>query len=187
MAKKTMTVAEYAKHQGITPRSVRRHIHEGMIPAAAVAKQGRPLMIDRSKADKAMAHRISRAEILRGTSEPKKAADQSKATRGAKATGLSYSEARLAKVRNQAELLKLSVDEKSGKLVSAEKVKKAAFDLARMTRDKLLSIPDRISPVLAAEQDQAKIASTLTAEIRQALEELSNEGPFSGPRKEKKA
>ena len=52
-------------------------------------------------------------------------------------------------------------------------MKSAAFSKARIARDSLLNIPDRIAAVLAAEADQEKIHALLSSEIRQALEDLT--------------
>ncbi len=168
-----ITLKEYATHQKMTERSLRKHITEGLIPAAAVSHEGRKMMIDVKAADKALSCRIPRRVSLAATSgTPKKAAVR-KVIEKAGTANITYAEARLLKARYQAALLKIDIDQRTSKLVSAEQVKKAAFDQARMLRDSLLNIPERIGAILAAESDQGKITSLLTTEIRQALEGLS--------------
>jgi hypothetical protein len=54
-------------------------------------------------------------------------------------------------------------------------MEKAAFDCARATRDKLLTISDRLCNVLAAETDPYKVRELLDTEIRKALEEIQIE------------
>jgi hypothetical protein len=68
-----------------------------------------------------------------------------------------------------AELSKLEFDEKSGKLTEVEKVKRDAFKLARVVRDAMLNIPDRVAHELAHDSDPARVHIRLTEEIRFAL------------------
>jgi phage terminase Nu1 subunit (DNA packaging protein) len=84
-----------------------------------------------------------------------------------------FEDARAVAAQHKAALLELELHERKGRLIDAEKVKAAAFAQGRMVCDKLLNIPDRVAPIIAAETDQTKVAELLTREIRQALEELS--------------
>jgi len=59
--------------------------------------------------------------------------------------------------------------------VDADDVKVAAFNRARVVRDALLNIPERLAAVLAAETDEQRVHGMLTAEIRAACEELSGD------------
>ena len=74
----------------------------------------------------------------------------------------------------QAELAKLEVDLKRGELVSADSVKKAAFDLAKTVRESLINIPDRVANQFAAEADPQAIHMALSHEIQSALERLAD-------------
>jgi hypothetical protein len=80
------------------------------------------------------------------------------------------------RIKNEVErgkLLEAKVKSEIGQLVSLEDVKKVAFARGRIIRDSMLNIPDRISFLLATENDASKIHEILTKEIREALEELS--------------
>lgn len=74
-------------------------------------------------------------------------------------------------MRGEVERLKL--EELRGKLASRADVETAAFERARAVRDAMLSIPDRISPLLAAESDEHAVNELLRAEIEAALSALS--------------
>ncbi|MBI3693743.1 MAG: hypothetical protein HY238_02725 [Acidobacteria bacterium] len=74
-------------------------------------------------------------------------------------------------------LAKLDYEERSGKLVDAEEVTKAAFDDARVVRDRLLTIADRIASLLAAESDSKKVYNILASGIRDAQFEWDS-GPM---------
>ena len=79
----------------------------------------------------------------------------------------------------RSKLLEIKARVEAGRYVDAEEVKAAAFNKARVVRDGLLNIPDRLSAVLAAENNAVRIHEVLSAEIRAALEELTN-GPERG-------
>ena len=169
------TVKEYAKHRGITERSLRRYLAEGLIPEDAISKAGRVIKIDQAKADRFLDKNIVTRKELLGKSSPTKATPEEKTRtiEQAGTSGLGFHEARTLAQRYKAALLKIELDQKTGRLVDAEAVRVAAFNKGRAVRDSLLNIPDRISPILAAEKDQMKVADILTREIRTALEELS--------------
>jgi hypothetical protein len=59
-----------------------------------------------------------------------------------------------------------------GKIIRA-----VAFNLYRQFRDHLLSIPDRIGPILTAETDGDKVYQMLTGEIRKALNDFADPPP----------
>jgi hypothetical protein len=80
------------------------------------------------------------------------------------------------KLKNEIErgrILEARAKAEIGRLVSVEEVKKVAFARGRIIRDGLMNIPDRISSLLADENDAAKIHEILSKEIREVLEELS--------------
>jgi hypothetical protein len=64
------------------------------------------------------------------------------------------------------------------RLVEMTRVQRVAFDVARVLRDNLLGIPDRVSPQLTVMKDEFEIHSFITKEIRgavdQALKNLEN-------------
>ena len=83
--------------------------------------------------------------------------------------GMSFSAARTLKEQYNAEMKKLDYEERSGKLLRDEDVRKGAFEMYRKTRDSLLNIIDRISAQLAAEKKEANVRIILENEIRNAL------------------
>ena len=166
-----VTVKEYAGHRGVTERQIRRYLSDGMIPPAALSKKGRFILIDTDKADRILDKAVLSSKVV-SPRTPQPQVMERVAKKGG-TSGLDFTEARTLKERYKAALLKIELDEKTGRLVDSEAVKVAAFNKARAVRDSLLNIPDRISPILAAEKDQMKVADILTREIRTALEELS--------------
>jgi phage terminase Nu1 subunit (DNA packaging protein) len=86
-----------------------------------------------------------------------------------------YAEAWARKEAALAELRELQLRKKKGELVTKVSVRKAAFDSSRRARDRMENIPSRVSGILAAESSQEKIFAILAKEIREALEDLSND------------
>jgi phage terminase Nu1 subunit (DNA packaging protein) len=68
------------------------------------------------------------------------------------------------------ESLKLANDEKRGRLIDAEVVRRESFDCARSVRDALLNLPDRLAGELAAEPDAAVVWRRLDEELRKGLQ-----------------
>lgn len=72
-----------------------------------------------------------------------------------------------------AQLRELELAEKAGRLVPASQVEALVFDQARLAREALMSIPDRVATILAAESDAAVVHAKLSAECRKVCEMLS--------------
>lgn len=89
---------------------------------------------------------------------------------------LDYQQARMLSTLYEAKLKKLDYEKKAGKLVDADQVKKEQFKLARMVRDRILNIPNRISDQLSALTDSHAIHLFLTKEITDALQDLVDDG-----------
>jgi len=75
----------------------------------------------------------------------------------------------------RAALAELEQLQRSGQLVSVDQVQAEAFKLARDTRDRILQVPDRIAPQVAAADDPRIVHALLSAELREALRQLANE------------
>lgn len=91
-----------------------------------------------------------------------------------------YGQARTERMIWLAKQAELNYKKQEGILVDAGEVKQAAFQTARQVRDGLLNIPNRISDLLAGEInasgkiDKTRVHDILGKELRQALENLSN-------------
>jgi phage terminase Nu1 subunit (DNA packaging protein) len=79
-----------------------------------------------------------------------------------------------------AQLRELELAEKAGRLVPASQVEALVFDQARLAREALMSIPDRVATILAAETDAAVVHAKLSAECRKVCEMLSTQ-PDASP------
>lgn len=176
----TMSMSEYARHRGITKQAVSK-----------LVKEDRLLLTEEGKINVGISDALMDASprtIKPGESDPQKGVVKGKRKRRATKkrikplsdrekkdlkTVLDYPEARAKLTKYKAELAKLALEEEKGKLVRASKVKKEAFECARRTRNKVLSVVDRVSGIIAAESDEIKIKEILDKELREVLEELS--------------
>ena len=86
-----------------------------------------------------------------------------------------YMQAKTAREVYEAKTAQLEYEERSGKLVKLDAVKRVWIEAVSGMRDSLLQIPSRIGPILAAESDPTKVIATLEAEVRQVLESLIRE------------
>lgn len=72
-----------------------------------------------------------------------------------------------------AKLAELEYREKIGELIKAADVRAAWSKRAASLRESMLQIPARLSPLLAAEQDQAKCHEILQAELHMVLAQVA--------------
>ena len=181
---KFMTQAEYAAHRGISQPRISKLLKTGQIPAGCMKKISGRKLIDRDKADAALSENLDRmynpnpAKKGMPKSKPKKPSKPSKpemarTTKTAGTKGMSMADAQKLQAQYKAAILKLDYEERTGKLILAASVDKDFFDIARLTRDAILNIPDRVSAELASMTDTHVISEKLTAELTQALEGLS--------------
>ena len=93
----------------------------------------------------------------------------------------SYADSRAARELFLARLAKLEFEERSGKLVDADKVRAQTFALGRRLRDAILAMPDRLAPVLVGQSEPAVIHRLLTEDIVACLGELSDKPAIRQP------
>lgn len=67
----------------------------------------------------------------------------------------------------------LDLAERMQLLVTAESVRRAAYESARDVHNKLIRMPDSLAPLLAAETDAVKIHALMSHAIREALNGLA--------------
>ena len=178
-----ISIADYAKQRGVTPRQIRRLIQKGKIPKSALKPKGKRFIVDPKKADIALSGSLSQVHKSGKPASEKRttpATTPAKKKKIGPLTELEKKEMTLAECqrlheRYKAALKQLEYDQKSGRLVPAADVKAAAFEIGRSIRDQIMNIPHRLGPVLAGEADPARITQLLEDEFRTALEQLTDE------------
>jgi phage terminase Nu1 subunit (DNA packaging protein) len=86
---------------------------------------------------------------------------------------LVYQDEAAREKRASAQLRELELAERAGELVPAADVEFRVFNVARAAREALMSIPDRVATIVAAETDAAAVHALLTAECRKVCEQLA--------------
>ncbi|MTI15136.1 hypothetical protein [Sansalvadorimonas verongulae] len=161
--------AEFARRNGWSKQYVAKLVKQGRIKL----KRGK---IDPVAAKKAIAQLAEPSTVLR-KQQQEKTQDTGRTAEPPVVTGntkaVDYATARTMREAYRAKMARLDYEEREGKLVDARKVRDEAFQLARMVRDGMLAIPDRMADVLAAETDPAKIRAILIEELETVLEKLS--------------
>ena len=82
---------------------------------------------------------------------------------------------KIRKERVAADKAELELKIKRGTLINKEKVSKVWQDIGVKVQKAVLAIPDRLSPVLAAENDHHKIHRLLTTELKHSLTLVSQD------------
>lgn len=95
--------------------------------------------------------------------------------------GSSYDEARTRKVNAEAEIAELELKKIHSELVNAEDVVQAWTDVLGSVKSRLLSIPTKAAPVVAAETNAGMCQKIVEELIQEALEELSRYDPTISP------
>jgi hypothetical protein len=175
-----MSVKAYARHRGCSQKSVQVAIKSGRINRNAEG------LIDSDQADKDWAANTGpprgrfalTGHRSRGSETPASAAaDPDIPPSTASQTQLNFAQARAAREVFQARLTKIELEERQGNLIKRRDVDFQARDCARITRDAILNVPDRVAALLAAENDPAVVRELLDTELRTVLERLAMEIP----------
>jgi hypothetical protein len=180
-----MSQTEFSKFYGCSQGLISRYVKSGQIPQAALVKDGRHTRIICDLAVQSLRESINPAMRKKdgpkdqGKQQPKPGKVAAAAffeTLGIDLQSLpDRTDLERAKVAVETRILQLKHDRESGALVDAEQVEKELFSFARRYRDAVQSIPDRCSPLVAAESDQFKCKQILRVEIDQILRNLADE------------
>lgn len=94
---------------------------------------------------------------------------------------ITYDEARTRKVAAEAAIAELELAKVRNELALVGDVVKAWDDVLSAMKAKLLALPTKMGPILAAEMDAGLIQKKLEEQLRDCLDELSNYDPLSDP------
>ena len=164
-----LSIRAYAKHRGVTEGAVRKAIKQGRISKKDNGK------IDPNLADKEWSRNTDPAQIKKTENQElaQEKINNISTPSSPLSAGPSYQQSRAIKEAYNAKLTRLQFEKESKKLISVDEVKISAFNAARMTRDRMLNIPDRVIPALVGKTDIFEMKEILKTEIVKALEELS--------------
>ncbi len=160
--------AEYARLRGVSRQYVGQMVAKGVIMLT-----GRK--VDTDQADAALAAIREPVRPERRGEAPAAAPEVPALPRAGGDLPTLLLKTRIKSEVERAKLLEIKARVEAGKYVDADDVKVAAFNKARVVRDALLNIPERLAAMLATENDPARVHELLATEIRMALEELSGD------------
>lgn len=165
-----ITQAAFAKHQKVSKAMVYKAVRQGKLTTHLDKIGNRILHLDEAVAQwkQNIASGTSRNPSGKTESGVTMSDDEAKENKIAK----TLNDSRAVKAMFDANLAKLEYREKSGQLTDVKLVKAAAFKAARVTRDAVLAIPDRIAHELAGETDVHTVHTMLTKALVEALSEL---------------
>jgi hypothetical protein len=160
-----MTQAEYARHRNVNRSYINRLAKRGIL-----VMRGR--LVDVAASDAVLDDKPIDVEPHEsGPGPQQRTAPESL---GGPA-GSSFAQARTAEMVFRARLRKLEFETKSGKFLPSDEVKVKWYTLARQIRDKLLALPAKLAPQLAALSEAREIRDLLDAEIVAILKSLQEE------------
>lgn len=90
------------------------------------------------------------------------------------AAKVTHAEASTDRIQVDAELKRLDLEERRGRLVDRHQTQREAFQIARVVRDRILQIPDRIAAELAAAKEPSDVHRRLLEELLASLEALAD-------------
>lgn len=167
-----LSFRQYAKRRGVSPEAVSKAVETGRISTVLDAAGKRK--IDPAKADAQWELNTSKAMQRKPTAPARPPVSESPDPAPTAGAGPSYAQSRAIREAYAARLAKLEFEEKSEKLVEVDKVKVEAFRTARIVRDAILAVADRIDAELAVLNDRNEINRVLKTELVRALEDLAN-------------
>ena len=163
---------EYARRRGVTLGAVQKAIRAGRITPieGKIDPEVADIQWQRNTNPARSSGTASTAPIA-----PRAPAAGSDAGEGGADDGPRLVDVRARREKAMAELAELELAEKRGELVSAQAIERALATKILSVRESLDTLADRITPLLAAETDPAKVYALLRTEIRQVLAQLSSE------------
>jgi uncharacterized membrane protein YkoI len=166
-----MSLRAYARYRGCALRSVQFAIARGRIRRNANG------LIDSEEADRDWAANTLHSNARPGPRQRTRAVEPASDVEiplvqlsSSKIAG-NLAPARAAKEVFEARLKRIELEERQGNLVYKGSVQIDAFNRARILRDAILNVPDRLSASLAAESDTAVVRDLLETELVRILEQ----------------
>ncbi len=174
-----MSARAYAKRRGVDPKTVRQAIAEGRCPAQRGT--GGEWLIDPEKADTAWHQRThpghggkrEKGKIaVPGTSrviDPENPEHTQAGVISQDDDVLGYMESTTRLQHYKARLKEIEFAVETGELIKKDECDREIFKTYRALRDNLLSVPDRVSALLAAETDPDRVRSIIILEFEKIL------------------
>lgn len=182
-----VTQKDFAALRGVSPALVSKWKDQGRL---VMNKAGNRVLVaettavlERTRDPARGGDRTGRGRQVASSAPPAPADGAGRAGRAGEGPvdGLVYQAEAAREKRAAAQLRELELAEKAGELVMAVLADRRAFELARAGRDAVMAVPDRLSTLLAAESNPAKVHALLLAECRRICLQMSGRGDEAEP------
>jgi hypothetical protein len=185
-----ISLREFARRRGVRLSAVQKAVSDKRVPESAVRRneQGHLQAIEfhaasaawNTNTDVEQAARtaggaatvVGQGGELPLESRGETGSTKSESAKGGEASALRTASAHGKQLQNQ--LLELELHEEIGRLVSVDEVRELAARRYRAIREQILTVPDRIADLLAAERDPARVHGLMKEELERVLHELSD-------------
>jgi hypothetical protein len=170
---------EYARRRGVSHTAVQQAIASGRISTVhgkidpAMADRQWQQNTDQSKPRNRITGQPKHRRAPDGLPQPMRLLATVGAD-GEDGAAIGYTRARAARELYQAQLAKMELDRQRAALVRADEVKVGAFNMARMAREKLTALPERVATVIAAARVPEEVQRILEEEIERVCREISD-------------
>lgn len=174
-----MTQAEYARRRGCSKVAVGKAVKAGRIKLVDGKIDAEMADYHWQKNTRARISRVAPGQLdLEGAGQAGVSGEAVAAGTGDVAgdvgKGDAYTANRSRREAADAEMAELKLAEAQQSLIRIDAVKAVLGSVFSTTRDALLQIPARLSPLLAAESDPATVQTLLYTELHQALQHLAS-------------
>jgi len=167
-AANVMTQAEFARHRGVNRSYISRLAQRGILVM-------RGKLVDVAASDAVLDDKPVEDVAAPAAPPPPPFSRAASGFVDQAAAPGSYAQARLVDKTFQAKLRRLEFEARDKRLIDVEEARLTITDAVRRHRDGLLTVPDRLAPVLAAEPDSRKVHDLLRAELLRYLTEVADE------------
>ena len=157
-----MSQAEYARHRRVNRSYISRLAKRGILVL-------RGKLVDVAASDAVLDDRPVEVEPV-ASALPRPQPETVASTQPT-----SYGQAKTIEMVFKARLKKLEFEVRSGKLIPSDEVKVKWFVIVRQIRDKLLAMPAKLAPQLAALSDVRQVRELLDTEITALLRALQED------------
>jgi hypothetical protein len=175
--------AAFAAQMGISPQAVRKAIAEGRL-VNSVQREGRSWMINDETAEaewnRNTSPSLQRGKIAQRRQQQEMASSTSEESLPAGGGAISQAKAMAIRTGYQAKLLALEYEERSGKLVNVEEMRRQRFESGRQVRDAVLRIGPQMFGEIAkaaggmSPDERAEVLLVIQRYLVNALEALAD-------------
>lgn len=150
-----MTQAEFARHRAVARSTVNEYKKKGWLVMT----------------DEGLVNVVASEKLLADNLDPTRGGDRTRAQKPAAERRLS--DAKAEEIETKISRQRLLLEKEAGRLVDKELTFRFVFNLARNAQESLMSIADRLAPLVAAESDPARVHEMLSDEIRLVCNNLA--------------